>query len=181
MENTTPQESKDTIGIFYGSQTGSTATLAKMLSKRFSTLRLKHQLKDLFETKPSDFKEAGLIIILISTYYEGQAPDSTAPFYNWLKLTRNKAIGKKNTDQKNTPMKQTNITNDFEFDDSHLGIFENKFFSVFGLGDINYTNFNSIGLKVDKYLGELGGRRILDVGMGSSHDKEKKTETFIKW
>lgn len=65
--------------------------------------------------------------------------------------------------------------------DEDASIFKNKFFSVFGLGDITYNNFNSVGLKVDKYLDDLGGRRILDVGIGSSHSKENSESTFTNW
>lgn len=63
----------------------------------------------------------------------------------------------------------------------HSKIFQNKFFCVFGVGDITYTNFNSVGLKVDQNLGKLHGRRILDVCMSSTHNSEFGNKTYEKW
>lgn len=42
-------------------------------------------------------------------------------------------------------------------------MFENVSFSVLGLGDTNYDKFCHMGKCIDKRLGELGGKRLLDL------------------
>jgi len=52
-------------------------------------------------------------------------------------------------------------------------------FSVFALGNKTYEHYNAMGKFVDKRLGELGGKRIFDLGMGD--DDANLEEDFITW
>jgi sulfite reductase alpha subunit-like flavoprotein len=39
-------------------------------------------------------------------------------------------------------------------------------FAVFGLGDSGYADYNVVAKKLDRRLEQLGGRRVLDKGLG---------------
>ena len=41
-------------------------------------------------------------------------------------------------------------------------------FAVFGLGDTVYENFNAIGKYVDSVFAEMGGSRLVEMGVGNS-------------
>jgi sulfite reductase alpha subunit-like flavoprotein len=39
-------------------------------------------------------------------------------------------------------------------------------YAVFGLGDSGYVQFNVVAKKLDRRLHQLGGKRLIDVGLG---------------
>jgi sulfite reductase alpha subunit-like flavoprotein len=45
-------------------------------------------------------------------------------------------------------------------------MFEGVPYSVLGLGDTNYDKFCYMGKAIDKRLGELGGKRVLEIACG---------------
>ena len=195
LEEITSKNHKDKIGIFYGSQSGSTAKLAKIIDKTFESHHLKHTVKDLYEFTPFDIEEVSIIIILISTFYEGQPPDSAVRFFSWLSRLR-ETRGFKPKDQSNAQITTIDGGVAWEENATKLGenicdisessyendkIFENKFFSIFSLGDITFNHFNSVGMRVDEYLEDLGGRRMMDVCISSSHDSDKLNSIFSTW
>ena len=49
--------------------------------------------------------------------------------------------------------------------------FENINFAVFGLGNKTYENYNTMGKYFDKRLSQLGGNRLLDLGLGDDDGK----------
>jgi len=52
-------------------------------------------------------------------------------------------------------------------------------YAVFGLGNKTYEHFNSMGIFVDKKLGELGAERVFDLGLGD--DDANIEEDFVTW
>lgn len=44
-------------------------------------------------------------------------------------------------------------------------------YAVFGLGNKTYEHFNEMGIFFDKRLAELGGNRLLPMGVGDDDDK----------
>lgn len=52
-------------------------------------------------------------------------------------------------------------------------------FAVFGLGNKTYEHFNATGKFVDKRLGELGAKRVFDLGLGD--DDGNLEEDFVSW
>ncbi|XP_005109646.1 NADPH--cytochrome P450 reductase [Aplysia californica] len=52
-------------------------------------------------------------------------------------------------------------------------------YSVFGLGNKTYEHYNSMGKFVDKRLGELGGERVFELGLGD--DDANIEEDFVTW
>ncbi|CAG9096154.1 unnamed protein product [Plutella xylostella] len=50
--------------------------------------------------------------------------------------------------------------------DGHIGPLSNVCFAVFGLGSSAYPKFCNFAKTVDKILGDLGGERLLEIGVG---------------
>lgn len=57
----------------------------------------------------------------------------------------------------------------------------NTRFAVFGLGDTSYIHFNSAAKEFDERLGELGGKRIIPLGLGNDKDDEKYETAWYEW
>ena len=53
----------------------------------------------------------------------------------------------------------------------YICTFENINFAVFGLGNKTYENYNTMGKYFDKRLSQLGGSRLLDLGLGDDDGK----------
>eukprot|EP01065_Artemidia_motanka_P047259 TRINITY_DN7361_c0_g1_i1.p1 TRINITY_DN7361_c0_g1~~TRINITY_DN7361_c0_g1_i1.p1 ORF type:complete len:2051 (+),score=805.57 TRINITY_DN7361_c0_g1_i1:77-6229(+) len=54
-------------------------------------------------------------------------------------------------------------------------------FAVFAMGDRGYAKFNKVGKDFDTRLGEIGGKRLIDVGLGDDKDDEKWETVFADW
>merc|ERR1711892_1640395 len=59
------------------------------------------------------------------------------------------------------------------------GAFDNITFAVFGLGNKTYENYNTMGKYFDKRMNELGGERLLELGLGD--DDANIEEDFNNW
>lgn len=44
---------------------------------------------------------------------------------------------------------------------------------MFGLGDSSYVYYNQAAKIIDKRMGELGAKRIIDLGLGDEKAEEK--------
>lgn len=53
------------------------------------------------------------------------------------------------------------------------------FFSVFGLGNKQYENFNKMGKETDRLLGMIGGKRLMALGLGD--DDGTLEEDYEAW
>jgi len=58
---------------------------------------------------------------------------------------------------------------------------ESTKFAVFAMGDRGYAKFNEVGINFDKRLEEIGGQRIMNVGLGDDKDDEKWETAFADW
>ena len=54
-------------------------------------------------------------------------------------------------------------------------------FSVFGLGDHGYVNFNKAAKQLEKALQELGATNLVAVGLGDDRDEEKFETKYYEW
>jgi sulfite reductase alpha subunit-like flavoprotein len=54
-------------------------------------------------------------------------------------------------------------------------------FAVFGLGDSSYIYYNESAKKIDKKLGELGGTRVINLGLGDDKADEKFETEYYEW
>merc|ERR1719335_985569 len=54
-------------------------------------------------------------------------------------------------------------------------------FAVFGMGDSSYVFFNEAAKKIDTALGQLGGQRLQDCGMGDDQHPARFDTELEEW
>ncbi len=69
------------ITILWGSQTGNSEALGKKLSKTLAAKGHSPTLRDMAEISPSDLTTAGHVLIITSTYGDGEPPDNAATLH----------------------------------------------------------------------------------------------------
>jgi len=113
------------INILYGTQTGTAESLAKQTAKLAQKHHLTPTIADLAETTPEDLTTISHLLLITSTYGDGEPPDSAKPFYDALHAP--------------TAPRLEHLT-----------------FSVLGLGDSSYPDFNQCAIDLDARLLALG-------------------------
>jgi len=160
--NTRKTARSDGLKIFFGTQTGKAKTLADVLQSEAETLGLKSEVVDLKNYEPEDSlsEEVNTCVFIISTYVDGNPPESATWFYKWLE----------------------EASNDFRVQKSLLKDLD---YVVFGLGNSLYEgNFNMVGRNVDKWLELLSARRVFPFGVGDeniTNSKHGGTENDFKF
>lgn len=72
------------VTILWGSQTGSSECLAKKLAKTLSAKGHSPVIKDMAEVSPGDLASLGHLLVITSTYGDGEPPDNAAPLHSAL-------------------------------------------------------------------------------------------------
>ena len=122
---------KPRLLIAYGSQSGNAESLAKRLGKEASSRGFAARVAGLDSVQPAQLLEDKNVLVVTSTWGEGDMPDNAVPF--WDKLNQNGSSPK----------------------------LDGVRFSVLALGDRNYGDtFCLAGRKLDEKLAELGGVRV---------------------
>ncbi len=75
----------DEVLILWASQTGNAESFAETCRKRLAATAHKARLLPMEEAKPADLKDAGLALLIASTFGDGDAPDNGGTFWNALK------------------------------------------------------------------------------------------------
>ncbi len=119
------------ITILFGSQTGTTESLAKKAAKAAKNHNLTPKVIDLADYEPANLAKESHLLILTSTYGDGEPPDSAKAFYDHLHS-------------------------------SSAASLESIAYSVLGLGDSGYPDFNQCAKDIDSRLAALGATRITD-------------------
>jgi len=145
------------ILILYGSPTGTAEDFSTTLAKeaqRYEDMRA-------MAVDPEDIEfedlarlkeiENSVLVFCVATYGEGDPTDNLQTTHDWMK------------------------SNEVEDD----GTFEGTTFAVFGCGNKTYENYNTMGKFFDKRLGQLGGQRLLELGLGD--DDGNIEEDFNNW
>ncbi len=94
----------------------------------------------------------------MATYGEGDPTDNAQAFYEWLQS------GEADLSGVNYAVSTLLILNWSRI--NHLVLNQ-----VFGLGNKTYEHFNAMAKYCDKRLGELGGTRVVEAGMGDDDSK----------
>ncbi len=114
------------LSIFYGSQSGNSEVLAKDLKKYAATQGFEGQIAELDSISPADLAAHSHVLIVCSTFGEGEPPDNAKNFYTAL------------------------------MSDDAAALPATVNFSVCGLGDSSYADYNQCGQEINQRLTELG-------------------------
>lgn len=128
-----PAETKRPLLIAFGSQSGNAESLAKRLAREASGRGFAARAAGLDSLQPADLIKEQNVLLITSTWGEGDMPDNAVSF--WDSLNQNGSSPKLDGVQ----------------------------YSILALGDKNYGDtFCLAGKKLDTRLAELGAKRIVD-------------------
>lgn len=145
------------IYILYGTQSGNAQEISYslhnlLLEKEYecSCMSLNNTTIENDSFNFIDINEPVILIVVCSTYGNGDAPESANHF--WRKIKNRK---------------------------HPRDLFKNIKYAVMGLGDTNYDNFCKMGKNIDKRFDELGGERILHLHCADeAKDMETTVDAF---
>ncbi|MEL6582655.1 MAG: flavodoxin domain-containing protein [Pseudomonadota bacterium] len=119
--------------VLYGSQSGNCEVLSKDLKKFAATQGFGADISALDDVTPADLVGMEHLTIVVSTFGEGEPPDNAAKFYAALMA------------------------------DDCPALPASLHFSVCGLGDTSYADFNKCATDIDARLAELGATRVAEL------------------
>ena len=117
------------LTILWGSQTGNSEGLAKKASKTLTSQGHQVTVTDMAEIEAEAIPAIENLLVITSTYGDGEPPDNAAELHEALLGDGAPAL-------------------------------ENTSFSVLGLGDSEYPDFNQCAKEFDTALEKLGGKRL---------------------
>ncbi|XP_065055009.1 S-adenosyl-L-methionine-dependent tRNA 4-demethylwyosine synthase TYW1-like isoform X2 [Rhopilema esculentum] len=138
------------VKIFYGTQTGTAKEFAEALRLKFDEASYATEVYNMSEYDPEDklvdeIEKEILFIFVISTYTNGEAPESAKWFYKYI----------------------VESSDDCRMPKGLLGGLK---YAVFGLGNSLYeNNFNLAAKTLDKSMHKLSGIKIFPTGLGDEN------------
>ncbi|WP_319413668.1 flavodoxin domain-containing protein [uncultured Cohaesibacter sp.] len=126
-------EAGTALTILFGSQSGTAESLSKDLRKYAKSQGFEADVAELDSIDPADLGKINHLLIIAATFGEGEPTDNARNFYAKLMA-----------------------------DDAAL-LPATLNFSVCGLGDSSYPNFNNVACDLDRRLAELGATRAFDL------------------
>lgn len=130
--------------IVYGTQTGHAKNFAEQLAKFLNEAQWSVEVFDMKTIDPEEYltyqvSKKKACIFIVSTYIDGQPPESCSWFFKWLKEAA------------------------FDFRVSST-LLKGMRYSVFGLGNSVYKeNFNKVAIEIDESLDKLSATQILPI------------------
>lgn len=137
------------VQIYFGSQSGTAECFAEEICEESAQHGISCEVLDLQTFKPDNFAARKIVVLVVSTYGEGEPTDNAVAFHSWAS------------------------------DPRHDGSLKGQRFSVMGLGDMNYSRFNNMGIETDLNLERLGGKRFYQRGVGD--DSQDIAADFQAW
>jgi len=147
---TSAKEAVATIKIFFGSQTGTAEDFSHKLANEAKRYKFHAEVIDMEEYDPEDLATEDVVMFVIATYGEGEPTDNSREFYEWL-------------------------INDSRPSD----LLPKLKYTVFGLGNKTYEQYNLMGKKFDQRMEQMGAQRIFRLGLGD--DDASLEEDFAAW
>lgn len=140
------------MSIYFASQTGTAEGFARTIMAESHKSGFDAKMIDLEDFDPEQVRTTRLAVFLVATYGEGDPTDNSAKFYKWLK------------------------NEDNSLPSDYLSPLQ---FTVFGLGNSQYENFNKMGREFNQKLADLGAERVFDYGEGD--DDATLEDDFENW
>ncbi|MEV8569642.1 flavodoxin domain-containing protein [Streptomyces sp. NPDC051322] len=78
----------DTIKVLYGTESGNAELVADDIAETFNAAGAKAEVIAMALYDATELYEAGTVVVITSTYGEGELPDTTAPFQEALLAAR---------------------------------------------------------------------------------------------
>ncbi|EJW03892.1 hypothetical protein EDEG_01820 [Edhazardia aedis USNM 41457] len=138
------------IKILYATETGKSLKYASDLSQK---LNFPHEVLCFSDYELS--QEKALLIIIVSTFFDGKPPVNGQSLYQQLE----------------------DLKNDFRVERNYL---KNYKIAIFGLGSLAYdSDFNIVARNMQKFFKDLGAKIFLKTGLGDEYnDMDTK---FLNW
>eukprot|EP01022_Parablepharisma_sp_SALTPOND_P026936 TRINITY_DN65258_c0_g1_i1.p1 TRINITY_DN65258_c0_g1~~TRINITY_DN65258_c0_g1_i1.p1 ORF type:complete len:607 (-),score=68.00 TRINITY_DN65258_c0_g1_i1:91-1911(-) len=127
--------------IYFGSQTGTAASFAKMLFEEASNYTVSAKIVDLALFDPVVLESEKLAIFIVATYCKGLSTDNAKVFYHWL------------TDEASIKPNSLKSLN----------------FSVFGCGNSGFKAFNRVAKTTTAKILERGAKLVYEPGYGDAN------------
>jgi sulfite reductase (NADPH) flavoprotein alpha-component len=124
------------LTILFGSQTGTAENLARRAAKEAGRRAFAATVLDMAQTDPGKLADEKNLLVITSTYGDGEPPDNAKPLHT--------ALAEASAAGAATPPSRLSSLR----------------FSVCALGDTNYTQFCKCGADFDTYLEKLGATRV---------------------
>ncbi len=131
--STKPATTLTPLTILFGSQTGTAEGLAKKAAKEAGKRGFAATVLDMAQTDAAKFAAEKSVLVIVSTYGDGEPPDSAKSLHSALASTVGSSLA-------SAP-------------------FSALRYSVCALGDTNYAQFCKCGADFDAYLEKLGANR----------------------
>lgn len=145
------------LTILYASDNGNAASVAKRLGNRGRARGLKTTVMAMEDYPLEDLPREENIVFITSTAGQGEFPQNGLPFWDGIKDNTDLDLGEVN-------------------------------FSIFGLGDSHYwprkedrIYYNKPAKDLDRVLGNLGGKRFVEVGLGDDQDPDGYQTGYQQW
>ncbi|HWA86393.1 MAG TPA: sulfite reductase subunit alpha [Opitutus sp.] len=151
------------LTILFGSQTGTAESLAKRAAKEAGRRGFAATVIDVAGFTPAQLAQEKAVLLITSTYGEGEPPDNAKALHAALGEAASSAgvPPATNDGQAGTPMLLSNLR-----------------FSVCALGDTNYVQFCQCGKDFDTRLEKLGATRVAPRA-DCDLDYEEKFEAWL--
>ena len=145
------------LTVLYASDNGNASTLAKRLGNRGRARGLKTTVMAMEDYPVEDLPLEENIVFITATAGQGEFPQNGLPFWDSVK--------------DNTDLDLASVN-----------------FSVFGLGDRHYwprkedrVYYNKPAKDLDRIIGNLGGKRFADIGLGDDQDPDGFQTGYQEW
>ncbi|KAG5941850.1 hypothetical protein E4U53_007334 [Claviceps sorghi] len=145
------------LTILFASDNGNAASIAKRLGNRGRARGLKTTVMVMEDYPVEDLPREENIVFITSTAGQGEFPQNGLSFWDALK--------------DNTDLDLSSVN-----------------FSVFGLGDRHYwprkedkIYYNKPAKDLDRVLGNFGGKRFVDIGLGDDQDPDGYQTGYQQW
>ncbi|XP_033627460.1 nitric oxide synthase, brain-like [Asterias rubens] len=183
--------------VLYATETGRAKTYAERIHRMFSSaFNAKILCMDDYDV--ADLEHESLLLVVASTFGNGDPPDNGQSFARYL-VQKSNAQQCKNMNNNDDGLDSTDFVDYEQFCNHPVRVSSRKIlrvnsltsmdtptlllsavrFSVFGLGSSAYPNFNAFGHAVDDLLGQMGGERLLEIGIGNEMGGQEIA--FKKW